>query len=159
MIEPLASHRALRLESGRETQVEETLAEETAVALLFNGVPHVVMMCTPCDLEDFALGFALTEGIVASADELQLVDLVQREHGLAIHLSLPGARFDALQLRQRHLTGRSGCGLCGAETLEQAMQPVRRLDANVQVTAEDLGRGFARLADCPSCRGNGRGQP
>ena len=129
MIAPLVTHAAQRHAADGVEAVHDVLAEETPLALLFNGAPHVVMMATPRDLEDFAWGFALSEGIVDEAHELQLVEILQRGTGLALHLAIPGARFEALQLRRRHLVGRSGCGLCGAEALESAITPVRRVPA------------------------------
>jgi formate dehydrogenase accessory protein FdhD len=136
---------AVRLDGGTRTPVRETLAEETPVALLFNGVPHVVMMATPADLEDFALGFALSEGIVAEAAELTLVDRVSREHGLALHLAIPGPRFEALQARRRNLVGRSGCGLCGAEALDDAIRPVPRVSPVASIEPARLSHAFAAL--------------
>lgn len=145
-LSPLSTHDALRLDSDRVQLLRETLAEETAVALLFNGVPYVVMMATPADLEDFACGFALSEGIVERVDEVQVVDVLSRENGIAVHLAIPGARFEALETRRRNLVGRSGCGLCGAETLSDAIRPVRRVPAGTPVTAAALRDAFARLA-------------
>lgn len=147
MTEPLSRHPALRLTVETRESVEETLAEETPVALLFNGVPHVVMMCTPVDLEDFAFGFALSEGIVESSDELRVVELLQREQGLALHLAIPGPRFEALEGRRRNLVGRSGCGLCGAEALESAVRPVRHVESGTPLTRERLAIAFAQLAE------------
>lgn len=147
MIDPLSHHAALRIDATGSERVHETLAEETALALLFNGVPHVVMMCTPADLEDFACGFALGEGIIATADELRVVELLPRDQGLALHLAIPAARFEALQARRRNLLAASGCGLCGAETLDAAIRPVPRVAA--EDAAPDplqLAAWFGRLA-------------
>ena len=145
-LSPLSTHDALRLNSDRVQLLRETLAEETAVALLFNGVPYVVMMATPADLEDFACGFALSEGIVERVDEVQVVDVLSRENGIAVHLAIPGARFEALETRRRNLVGRSGCGLCGAETLSDAIRPVRSVPPGTSLTAAALRDAFARLA-------------
>ena len=137
---------ALRLSAGGADAVRETLTEETPVALLYNGVPHVVMMATPADLADFAVGFSLTEGIVENALEVEVIDTLQRERGLALHLAIPSARFEALQQRRRAMVGRTGCGLCGAEALDDAVRPVRRVDASCRVSREALTSAFARLA-------------
>jgi formate dehydrogenase accessory protein FdhD len=145
MSTPLREHDALRIERGASTPIRETLAEETPVALLFNGVPHVVMMATPADLEDFALGFALTEGIVATADELRVVECLPRARGLALHLAIPQSRFDALEARRRQLVGRSGCGLCGSETLEAAIRPIPRVDAGLALDPARLSRAVVAL--------------
>lgn len=143
---PLSDHAALRLDGDRVQSMRETLAEETAVALLFNGEPQVVMMATPADLEDFARGFALSEGIVERVDEVQVIEVLSREHGIAVHLAIPGTRFEALATRRRNLVGRSGCGLCGAETLADAIRPVRTVPSGAPVTAAALRDAFARLA-------------
>jgi hypothetical protein len=124
---PLATLAATRIDTGGELALEETLAEETPVALLYNGEPHVVMLATPAQLDDFALGFSLSEGIVARADEVRLLDVVVRETGVALHLGIPEAAAAGLTHRRRQLAGRSGCGWCGAESLEDAIAPVRRL--------------------------------
>lgn len=147
MSTPLAQVSARCLDREGERESQETLAEETPVALLFNAAPHAVMMATPLDLEDFALGFALTEGIVEHADELQVVDVLPRERGIALHLAIPSTRFEALETRRRNLAGRSGCGLCGAETLEQAVTPIRSVTPRDAVDPSRLRRAFAALAE------------
>jgi formate dehydrogenase accessory protein FdhD len=117
--------RARRVDDGVGRDQVETLAEETAIALVYNGHPHAVMMATPGDLDDFALGFSLTEAIVAAPDELRLVDRLVTAHGISLQMLIPQARFDALEQRGRSLTGRTGCGLCGTDRLEAAIRPVR----------------------------------
>jgi FdhD protein len=145
VIEPLVEHAAVRLDGTIATPVRETLAEETPVALLFNGVPHVVMMATPSDLEDFAFGFSLTEGIVEGPQELRFIECLPRERGLALHLAIPGARFEALEARRRNLVGRSGCGLCGAEALDAAIRPVPRITPRTAVAPARLSRALLDL--------------
>jgi formate dehydrogenase accessory protein FdhD len=86
------------------------------------------MMASPTDLEDFAFGFALTERIVASVSELTLVDEIWTEHGVALEMLIPQQRLLSLSTRDRNLTGRTGCGLCGTATLEAAIRPVRHVD-------------------------------
>lgn len=130
--------RARRVDNGIGRDQVETLAEETAIALVYNGHPHAVMMATPADLDDFALGFSLTEAIVLAPDELRIVDRLVTAHGISLQMAIPQARFDALEQRGRSLTGRTGCGLCGTDRLEAAIRPVRR------VTPGDLDP--ARLA-------------
>lgn len=146
MIDPLSHHAALRIDATGSERVHETLAEETALALLFNGVPHVVMMCTPADLEDFACGFALGEGIIAAAEELGVVELLPRDNGLALHLAIPASRFEALQARRRNLLAASGCGLCGAETLDAAVRPVPRVIPDATLDPLQLAAWFGRLS-------------
>ncbi len=133
-IEASISVRAQRYEAGATSEHLETLAEETAIALVYNGLSHAVMMATPADLDDFAIGFSLTEGIVDRADEIRIVDRLQTPHGVSLQMLIAQARFDAIEERNRNLTGRTGCGLCGAGTLEAAIRPVRRV---VEVAAFD----------------------
>ncbi|WP_439814416.1 formate dehydrogenase accessory sulfurtransferase FdhD [Zavarzinia sp. CC-PAN008] len=103
------------------------VAEEVPVALVYNGVSHAVMMATPADLEDFALGFSLSEGILERAGELLEVDPVPAGEGIALHLRVTARRFEALKQRRRTLAGRTGCGLCGVEELDQALRPLAPL--------------------------------
>jgi FdhD protein len=142
----LSAREALHFADGAGAVREEWVIEETPVALLYNGLSFAVMMTTPADLEDFALGFAICEGIVANPDEFSLVDIVHGEHGIALHAAIPQQRFDAVDQRQRTLEGRSGCGLCGTSNLQAALQPVRRVGVGPRLTAARIHEGLARLS-------------
>lgn len=142
----LRTHTALHVADGTSTPRDEAVIEETPVALLYNGLPFAVMMATPTDLEDFALGFALSEGIVGAADEFSLVDIVRSERGVALHAAIPQRRFNALEGRGRNLEGRSGCGLCGVESLEAAVRPLPRLGAGPRLDAARIHAGLDDLA-------------
>lgn len=98
------------------------MAEETPVALIYNGVSHAVMLATAQDLEDFALGFSLSEGIISRVDELYSTDVVSHDNGIEVHCDIASERFAKLKERRRTLAGKTGCGLCGAENLAQAMR-------------------------------------
>lgn len=102
----------------------DTVADELPVALQYNGISHAVMLATPHDLEDFAVGFSLSEGIVASADDLLDIEVEPSSRGVTLALRITAARFDALKQRRRSLTGRTGCGLCGVESLANALMTV-----------------------------------
>ncbi len=132
----------LRVSGDHGEWFVDQVVEETPVALLYNGHPHVVMMATPSDLEDFALGFALTEGIVADAGEFRLVDCLRTGHGISLQAAIPQHRFDTLSARSRNLAGRSGCGMCGIETLEAAIRPVRKLVDDACVSTAAIGDGL-----------------
>ena len=118
-----------RWRDGKIERVADQVAEEVPVALTFHGVPHVVMLATPANLEDLAVGFTLSEMIVDSPDEIQSVESAMRDDGaLEVRISIAAAKFSDLLRRQRNLTGRTGCGLCGAQTVEDAIRhpaPVR----------------------------------
>jgi len=103
---------------------QDVLAEETPVALEYNGIAYVTMLATPTDLEDFALGFSLTEGIVEAPDEIYELELESNQAGVIVRLEIASERFARLKARRRALSGRTGCGLCGIESLTEAVRPV-----------------------------------
>jgi formate dehydrogenase accessory protein FdhD len=121
---------AWRIQGAEREQFDDQVIAETAIALVYNGSAHAVMMATPLDLEDFALGFSLSEGIVASPTQWRLVEVRSEACGINIEMHIPQARFDALQLRQRHLVGNSACGLCGSESLQAAVRPLAPLHSD-----------------------------
>ncbi|QSP95676.1 formate dehydrogenase accessory sulfurtransferase FdhD [Marinobacter salinisoli] len=102
----------------------DRVAEEIPVALVYNGVSYAVMMASPTDLEDFALGFSLTEGILDRADQLFGLDVMANELGLSVDMHIAGECLARLKARRRNFAGRTGCGLCGVESLEQAIPAV-----------------------------------
>lgn len=100
----------------------DNLIKETPVALIYNGISHAVMMCTPEDLDDFALGFSLTENIIQSKQEVYGIDIVEGCNGIEVQLEISTRRFHELKEKRRSLVGRTGCGICGVEQLEQVQQ-------------------------------------
>ena len=125
----------------------DRVAEEVPVALLYNGAPHVVMMCTPADLEDFARGFSVTEDIVAGAGEILGVQITELPEygGYEIDIRVPEARAERLGDRQRNLQGRTGCGLCGAQTIAGAIRPVRHVPAGSSLGLAAVRRALEGL--------------
>src|SRR4051794_35612452 len=102
----------------RETDVESVgLAEEVPIAFVYNARPYTVVMATPLDVEDLAVGFSVTEGIVAHAAKLERVEVVRANHGIEIQMELSATDADRLAERSRTLVSRTGCGLCGVETI------------------------------------------
>lgn len=123
----------------------DVIAGETAVAISYNRRAHVVMMATAADLEDFALGFSLAEGIIRGADELLSVRVLERAQGLELALSVSADAQARLAGQRRNLTGRTGCGLCGAETLEQALRYPAPVGRSLEVSHTALQRALAAL--------------
>lgn len=101
---------------------EDYLISETAVALVYNGISHTVMMCTPQDLEEFALGFSLAEQILQDKTELYGIDIIESCNGIEIQMEISSRRFVELKEKRRTMAGRTGCGICGVEQLEQVQQ-------------------------------------
>jgi formate dehydrogenase accessory protein FdhD len=137
----------LRVDARASTRHPDKVVAEAPIALVYNGASFAVMMATPCDLADFALGFALAEGIVEAPDEFELVDVLQTQQGITLQGLIPHARFEALRERRRNLAGRSGCGLCGIEALEDAVRPLPKVTASIQVTRDAVAAGMHALAD------------
>lgn len=119
---PLREVMATRIESDRRAERADLVAGEAPVALVYNGVSHAVMLATPADLEDFAVGFSLSEGIVDHAGQCELVELRSGDDGIAIQMAIPGECFRRLDQRRRALPGTGGCGLCGSESLAEVMR-------------------------------------
>ena len=117
---------------------EDFIAEEVPISLIYNQIPHVVMLATPTNLEEFALGFSITEGIIKSPHELLSARVYNRSNGIEVQLKIPEHRFDRLSDKGRNLTGRTGCGLCGASTLQQAIRQPNAVKGELSVSAEDL---------------------
>ena len=109
----------LRVRDGEQTIAMDVIAVEVPVALEYNGISHVVMLASPANLENFALGFSLSEGIIQQASELYACEVEATAAGWLVHLEIAAERFMLLKERRRNLAGRTGCGLCGTESLEQ----------------------------------------
>jgi FdhD protein len=125
------------LHGGQLFHGEDWVAEECPVALVYNGISHAVMLATPADLEDFALGFSLSEGIVDSPAQVYGIEVqpdvsCEGQPGITVNLDIASASFARLKERRRTLAGRTGCGLCGTDSLEQAVRPPATLPADAQ---------------------------
>ncbi len=118
-----------RWEHGAIHDVEDQVAEECAIALVYNGISHAVMMATPEDLEEFAVGFSLSESVVQHSDDILDIQIQPQPQGIEVNVTIAAAQFAQLKQRRRSLTGRTGCGLCGAESLQQAIRPIAKVAA------------------------------
>lgn len=143
---PTAEKQPLVWRSGGFQAVPRRLAEETPVALTYNRVTHAVMMATPADLLDFARGFTLNERIVERPEEIEEIEIVPAPRGaVELRLWITATRMEALDHRRRNLTGAMGCGLCGLDSLEEAMRPLPAVPRGLVVTAEDIAAACAAL--------------
>ncbi|KAF0105561.1 MAG: fdsC [Rhodospirillaceae bacterium] len=136
---------ARRLTAGGSEMLEETVAEEVAVALVYNGISHAVMMATPCDLEDFARGFSLTERIVERPSEIYDIEVEPVGRGIEVRLEIATPRMAGLQERRRSLAGRTGCGLCGVDSLHAALRPVPAVSGPQPVARLAIERAMKEL--------------
>ncbi len=137
--------RSLAAIHGSLRPVERDLAEETAVALVYDGSTQAVMMATAADLEDFALGFSLTERIVATPAEIETLDVVPQGEGVEVRIWLADASGAALKARRRQMAGPVGCGLCGIDSLAEALRPVPEVGGGVTLAPDDVGAAMAAL--------------
>ena len=134
-----------RWKNGQLTRTTDFVTEEVPVALVYHGVPHVVMLASPADLEDYAVGFTVSEGLVGSPGEIQSVEVERAAESIEVRIGIAGERFSELLRRRRNLTGRSGCGLCGAETVEEAIRPPVQVAKGPAVTSADLHAALIQL--------------
>ena len=126
---------------------ERMVPEEVPVAFSYGGTTHAVMMATPADLEDFAVGFSLNEGIIAKPKDILAIEVLEQGPGIDIQISLADPAADALRLRRRHMAGPVGCGLCGIESIEQALRPVPRIVASgLTLEADEIVEAVRDLA-------------
>ena len=142
---------------GHTERAADWLADEVPVALVFNGISHAVMLATPADLDDFALGFGLTEGLLAEATELHDVEIQETELVIEVRMDVASACEFRLKERRRNLTGRTGCGLCGTESLEHVQRVLpapavggHRIRVNAAAVARALRSLRARRSRCSS---------
>lgn len=126
--------------SGR--QEASLVAEETPVAICYNGISHVVMMATPANLTDLAVGFSITEGIVDSIGDIYGVEETVSERGIEVHLDISAACFHRLKQHRRHLAGRTGCGLCGRESLDCLNLDCPRVAPAIPISHEAIHRAL-----------------
>jgi len=137
----------IRLDGDSASQASGAVAEEVPVAFVYNQRPHVVMMATPTDLEDFAVGFTLTEEIVPGASAIEDCEVVRYSQGIELQIRIPQAAATMLADRGRQLVGQTGCGLCGVQTTADALRPARAVSRSWSIEPTALWRAAAALGD------------
>lgn len=125
----------------------DTIASEVPVALVYNGISHVIMMISPADIEYFAIGFSLSENIIQSPKDIYSLDIVTTDLGIEVHIDLSSRRFVELKHQRRALVGRTGCGICGHEHLDSTNRVIPKLNFTQRISLSALYKGMAHFAD------------
>jgi len=149
---PAPAQRSLPLvwRAGECVARARVIPEETAIAFTYGRATFAVMMATPADLEDFAVGFSLNERVIAAPSDIEELEVVDGAAGIELRMMLAAPRQDALFDRRRHLTGATGCGLCGMESLEEATRPARPVASDLRLSAAALAGAMNLLAPLQS---------
>jgi FdhD protein len=143
-LKPSVSHESIAWR-GTPVRASREVAAEVPVAFVYDGGSEAVMMATPGDLEDFALGFSLNDGVVASPDDIAELDIVDVERGIELRMRLKHRDRDRLVTRRRHRAGPVGCGLCGVESIAAAMQALPRVAGGPSLTVAEVIGAMAAM--------------
>lgn len=138
----------IRYSKGHGQPGSRVVPEEVPIAFSFGGSTHAVMMATPADLQDFAVGFSMAEGIIRSASDILDVEPIEAGDGIDVQITLKDDTAEALTARRRRMAGPVGCGLCGIESIEQATRQVPKVGApGFRITASELSQAMDRLSE------------
>ena len=143
--QPVQQRRFTALGGSGRSEGSAPIVEEVPVAMVYNSQPHAVMMATPADFEDFAVGFSLSEGIVAAPRDIRKLDVLRYAQGIEVQMTIPDAAMEQLKERGRALIGRVGCGLCGVQTIEEALRQPPPVAPGGKVRMEALWRAEREL--------------
>jgi FdhD protein len=134
-----------RWQAGSTELTDDRVADEWPIALTYNSIPHVVMLASPADLEELGVGFTLSESLVRSAADITSVEVFDHGESLEVRMSIDAESFSALLRQRRNLTGRTGCGLCGAETVDQAIRHPAPVGDGPSITSDELHAALLEL--------------
>ena len=143
---PSATRSCHRVDADGVRATTAVVAEEVPLALVYNGRPHVVVMGSPVDLEDLGAGFSRTEGIVDESSHIERIDVVRASHGIELQIQIPEASAIRLEERTRGMVARTGCGLCGVETIKDMLHVPAQVGAALRVTVDALAAASAELS-------------
>lgn len=146
MAEPLQTVQCTKIKSGSASPATRVLPEETPVALVYDGSTHAVMMASPQDLDDFAVGFSLSEGHIDNASDIASLDIVEQDTGIELRLWMTPGAGHRLAVRRRAMLGPTGCGICGVESLEQALPTLQPVTSALKVSAVQIEAAMASMA-------------
>lgn len=135
-----------RWDHGSTTQEQDWVVDEVPVAMIYNGISHAIMLASPTNLEAFGLGFSLTERIIDDPSELYEIEVLARSEGIELQMTIASERFLQLKEMRRSMAGRTGCGLCGAESLSQVIRHPAPVRTELSIHPDTLHRAFDDLA-------------
>jgi FdhD protein len=135
----------LRHSEHLQSSTQDYVAQETPVALAYNGVSHAVMMASPIDLEDFALGFSISERIIDQLSDMRAVEIRKAAHGITVNIQIKAALMERLEGKRRQLSGRSGCGICGITDLAAALPKIDPLSDSTLPSHSVIDRAVETL--------------
>jgi FdhD protein len=145
VVDPVRKVAPVLWRAGAVSERDRQIPEETAIALTYGGSTQAVMMATPHDLRDFALGFSFTEGLIRDVADVESLDVVKEEDGIELRMWLVPERAETYSRRRRMLAGPTGCGLCGVESLEEAVKPASRVRPGLVVDAAMIAEAMDAL--------------
>jgi FdhD protein len=146
MPHPVHSAKRLVWRDGELGEGTRLIPEETAIALTYNGGTYAVMMGTPQNLRDFAIGFSLSEGIVQSPEEIDLLDVVELDDGIELRMWLSSSKAELLSERRRHIAGPTGCGICGIDSIAEAVRPAAVVARGRSFSPREIMTAMASVA-------------
>lgn len=141
---PIHSQIVHKFSGSLHTQTD-VLAEETPIALVYNGISHVVLMATPQDLAELALGFSLSEGILTDISQLYDLQIESDCQGISVQMEIASARFVALKERRRQMTGRTGCGLCGIDSLAAVLPEIQVIERKNKISTQHITQALTEF--------------
>jgi FdhD protein len=144
----------VRISGDHDERSSACVAEETPIAVVYNGRPYVVVMGTPADLEDLAVGFSITEGVVNAAAGIERIDVVRASHGIELQVQIGDAAAARLDDRARSIAARTGCGLCGIERIGDVLRMPDTVARSLLLPRAALWRASAELARSQSINGD-----
>ncbi|MFH0301029.1 formate dehydrogenase accessory sulfurtransferase FdhD [Bradyrhizobium sp. 31Argb] len=146
MHDPVTSAERQVWRDGSLSEGTRQIPEETALALTYNGGTYAVMMGTPQDLRDFAIGFSLSEGVVQSADEIETLDIIELDDGIELRMWLAPEKATLINERRRHIAGPTGCGLCGIDSIAEAVRPAAIVQKGRSFSPREIMTAMAAIA-------------
>jgi FdhD protein len=146
MHDPVTSVERQVWRDGSVSEGTRQIPEETALALTYNGGTYAVMMGTPQDLRDFAVGFSLSEGVVQSADEIETLDVIALDDGIELRMWLAPDKAALISERRRHIAGPTGCGLCGIDSIAEAVRPAAIVPKGRSFSPREIMTAMAAIA-------------